>query len=81
MPFSLPEMEELQAMIRERDAKVSELTELRSIMELERQRAEKLREELEAVKHEETSERQRLVGALPFQLFVDKSFCCGPESG
>ncbi|BFZ10181.1 hypothetical protein BsWGS_13220 [Bradybaena similaris] len=58
------EMEELQAMIRDRDAKVSELTDLRSNLELERQRAEKLQEEVEAARHLDISERQRLLDEL-----------------
>lgn len=58
------ELEELQAMIRDRDAKESELNELRRNVELERQRAEKLQEEVEAARHMDISERQRLLDEL-----------------
>ncbi|NP_001298197.1 radixin-like [Biomphalaria glabrata] len=60
----MKELEDMQHMIRERDAKVAELSRLRDELDEERRRAEELSREIERSHEMEQSERERLAAEL-----------------
>ena len=58
-------MEEMQAIMREREEKIAELSTLRDSLDEERRRAEQLQEEFARSHEMEQSERDKLVKYFP----------------
>ena len=60
----------MQAMIRERDEKLAELSRLHSELDEERKKAEELKKQIELSQEMEQSERERLVSFCFFPFFL-----------